>query len=82
LEEVYGKFSEFGKQIARSKIEEGINLDDKEWDTPFYVEHGSYLNDIAFFLKEKEVWTLREVREYCQKIYTGKIGVEFVHILS
>ncbi len=61
MEEVYGKFSEFGKQIARSKIEEGINLDDKEWDTPFSVEHGSYLNDIAVssFNSEKNKTILR-----------------------
>ncbi len=62
---MYGKFSEFGKQIARSKIKEGINLYDKEWDTPFFIEQGSYLKDIACFLNEKELWTLREVREYC-----------------
>ena len=35
-----------------------------------------------YFLREKEVWTLREIIDRSEKVYTGKFGAEFYHIES
>lgn len=64
LKEIYGDTREFGKKVNSTNIVDSMPfMNAKQLDTPFHLENGEYLKEVSFFLREKSIWTLREILE-------------------
>jgi 2-oxoglutarate dehydrogenase complex dehydrogenase (E1) component-like enzyme len=73
-------YKEFGKVYVKNNLEHDLNrlkiMNEKELDVPFtFPSNPIFHEKIACFLGEKSEWTMREIHERLQKIYSDKAGL-------
>lgn len=81
LQETYGEDSSSQFHAPHKAMKKLVELsyygfEEKDMDKTFYID----LPQFGGILQKKKTWTLRELHKVLKEAYSGKIGVEFMHV--